>query len=112
MVFKYNFTYLKTIDNPFVGIIAELSHATAGVWGYTVLGVIYIVASYVFLRRTNDIGKSLISALHIITILSFLLFYMGREINVMIISDVFMLGVAVIESIAIAGIYFAKSKNN
>ena len=62
-------------DNPFLGLFFEVNEATAGFLAYCILLLIFIVASYVMMRRTQDIAKSLIGGLHITTILSILLFY-------------------------------------
>jgi len=109
---KYNFSGMSDYGNPIWGAMVEIKSATAGLFPYVLLLVIFIVASYVFLRRTQDIAKSLISSNHIISVLTLILFYAGKTSGVEFISEVFLLVVLVVECFGLAGLYFMRMSKN
>jgi uncharacterized membrane protein YhaH (DUF805 family) len=107
---KNNLSIMLGQDNPFLGLIFEVNEATAGFLAYCMLLLIFIVASYVMMRRTQDIAKSFIGGLHITTILSILLFYMGKLGGYVLIPNLLMLALLVGESIAVALLYYQRMK--
>jgi len=109
---KYDFALFNTIENPLSALIVTVNEATSGLLIYAILLMLFIVASYVFLRRTNAIGKSLISGLHPVLILSLLLYDYGKILGYVLISDLVMLSLLIIESMAIGGIYFLRINKN
>lgn len=109
---KHNLNIMNSIDNPLVGVIFEVNNATNGYLIYSLLMMIWLVAFFVFNRKTNDIGKSAISSLHIIVLLSILLFYAGKLQGYVLIPEVLLLGLLVIEAISLAGIYYMRHSSN
>lgn len=105
---KHDFAILSTIDNPILAILALINNATSGLFIYGILIAIFVVSLYVFMRRTSDIGKSLISSMHILTLLTAILYYAGKIGGIILVADVFMLSIVVLESIALAGLYFMR----
>lgn len=109
---KHNFSTMMGEDNPLWGVMLEVNNATNHFLAYTLITAIFIIATYVFMRKTNDIAKSLISATHISVILTILLFYAGKSEGVVFVSDVFMLGLMVMEVLAIGGWYYMRHSKN
>lgn len=109
---KHDFVIFSQIDNPVFAIMALINNATNHLFAYGMIVSIFIVSLYVFMRRTNDIGKSLVSSMHIITLLTAILYYAGKIEGIIFISDIFMLSIVVLESIALAGIYFMRVSQN
>jgi hypothetical protein len=109
MVLKYSFEYLNSTTNPIWGVMLEVNNATSGLLGYSLLAVVFVVSAFVFMRRTQDISKSLLSSLHITTILCLLLFYAGKTTGYVFIGEVLFYALLVIEAVAIALVYFNRS---
>lgn len=107
---KYNLSTMKAIDNPVWGVMIEVNNATNHYFVYSILALVFSVASYVFIRKTNDIPKSLLSSLHITTILTILLYYAGKVQGIIFVDDIVILGLIVTEALAIAGLYYVKNK--
>ena len=106
---KHNFSEMFAYDNPFVGAIVLVNEKTGHFFAYSVLMLIFGVSFYVAIRKTNDLAKSLISSTHILMLCSVLLFFAGKSISIVIISEVFMLGILVLEALAIAGTIYLRS---
>lgn len=109
---KYNFSTMFAEQNPLYGIIVEVNNASSGIMIYCMLLIIYIVSAYIMIRRTQDIGKSLLSSTHILMVVSLILFYAGKVGGNVLISDVVMLGIIVIEIIGISALYFNRMKGS
>lgn len=107
---KYNFSTMFGEDNPLYGMILEVNNATNGLLIYFMLIVVYIVSSYIIMRRTQDINKSLLNSLHIVMILALILFYAGATSGVVLVSEVVMLTLIVAEILGIAGMYYMRMK--
>ena len=108
MTLKHNFSLLFGAENPIIGLIIEVNTNTNHFMMYSLLLIIFVVSSYVFIRKTQDISKSLISSTHIIAILSLILYYGGKAANTIFIDEIFLLGILVIEAVSIALIYYNK----
>lgn len=109
---KYNFSGLASFDNPLVGLVYDVNSATSGLFVYAFLCLVFIVSLWVMINRTQDTGKSLLSSLHIVVVLSLLLFFAGKLVSVVFVSEVFMYGCLVVEAIGLAGIYFLRMNKN
>jgi len=110
MPMKYNFTTTFAETNPLYGAILEVNNATSGLLIYCILAIIFIVSSYVMIRRTQDIGKSLLSSLHILMVTTLILFYAGKQMGNILVPEALMLTIIVAEIIGIAGLYFNRMK--
>ena len=110
-VMKNYFSLLNGTDNPLFGVILEVNAVTSGFLVYGLLFFLFVVSTWVFMRRTQDIGKSMLSSVHVVVIIGLLLFYMGKTQGVVLVSDVFMLALLVVEALALAGIYYFRSNN-
>tara|TARA_R100001530_G_scaffold136291_2_gene116254 strand:- start:3639 stop:3968 length:330 start_codon:yes stop_codon:yes gene_type:complete len=106
---KYNFSMLGETD-PFLGLIIEINNATYGLWASLFLLFIFVVSTYVFLNRTNDIGKSTIMSIHLVVLIGLILFYAGRMVGHTLINETIMLGLILLEVGSLAGAYFMRSK--
>jgi uncharacterized membrane-anchored protein len=109
---KHNFSTLNESIDPFMGLWMETHQATQGFTTYVILFVIYIVLMYVYIRKTQDQARSFVSATHIIFLLSILLYYAGKKIDMIIIPDILMLGIVVLEAVSIALIYYMRMSKN
>ena len=110
MSMKYNFTIMRDEANPIMGLMIEINQATNGIFILALLIMVYGIATYSFLKRTQDIGKSCIMGLHIVVLLSILLFYGGLTAGYTLIPQIWMLGLILLEAGALAGSYFLRSK--
>jgi len=108
LALKHNFSLLFGESNPIWGLMLEVNTATNHYMAYGLLLVIFIVSSYVFMRKTSDIAKSFISSNHIISILTIILFYAGKIQGIEFIDELFFLGVLVIEAIGLTTIYYSR----
>jgi len=99
----------NSVDNPVWGLYLEVNNATTHFLSYSLLLMVFIISTYVFIRKTNDIAKSLLNSTHIVTTLTLLLYFAGKISGYVVIDDIFMLGIVVIESMGIAGIYYTKN---
>lgn len=106
---KYNFSLLGETD-PFLGLILEVNNASNGLWGVLFLMFVFVVSTYVFLNRTQDIGKSSLMGLHICVLLGLIMFYAGKYVGHVLLSEIFMLGLIILECGSLAGAYFMRSK--
>jgi len=107
---KYNFTTIFGETNPLYGAILEVNNATSHLLVPCILAIIFIVSSYVMIRRTQDMGKSLLSSMHIVMITSLILFYAGKMMGDVLVTEVLMLSIIMIEIIGVAAIYFTRGK--
>lgn len=112
MSVKYNFTGMATYDNPFVGLLVDVNSATSGFLFYAFLTLIFIVSAWVFINRIQDVGKSLLSSLHLTVVLSLLLFYAGKVIGEVFVADIVMYALLVLEALSLAGLYFMRMNKN
>tara|TARA_R100001530_G_scaffold109711_1_gene77069 strand:+ start:231 stop:539 length:309 start_codon:yes stop_codon:yes gene_type:complete len=96
--------------DPFLGLILEVNNASNGLWGILFLLFVFTVSTYVYLNRTQDIGKSAIMGLHICVLLGLLLFYMGRLVGQTLLHETVMLGLIVGEVFSLGMAYFMRSK--
>ena len=110
MALRHNFTYLKTDPNPITGFTKEITHATTGWVWYAVLFLVYVVFVYVFMQKTQDISKSMIQSLHIVVLVSICIYFAGILVNMVFISEVFLLALIVGEAMALAGIHYARKQ--
>jgi len=106
---KNNFTYLNSTDNALWGMMLEVNEATGHFLGYSLCGMTFIVLSYLWLKRTNDIGKSLLGGLHATTLLALILYYAGKTTGHVFLSDVFILSLLVVEVLGIGAMYYFRS---
>lgn len=110
---KYNFSELgASHHNPFLGLMVELNDASNGVFVYALLILFFIISLYSILRTTNDIAKSYIFSLHIVLILSILLYYMARLEGYSLISNLVMLGLIMLEIVSVTAIYFMRNRGS
>jgi len=111
-----NFDIIFEQSNPLWGAFLEVNQATNGLLGSMILITIFIVSTYVFMRRTQDITKSLLSSLHITTIMALILFYAFKmsvtTATTPLVSEIVMLSLIMGEVISIAVIYFTRSKGS
>ena len=103
---KYNYSELAGNSDPLTGLISLVSSATYSLLGFTLLLLIFIVLSYVYMRRTQDIGKSLTSAGFAASLSGLLLYYLGIFVGLSLISDLVMYGAWVGVVLSIAGLWF------
>lgn len=77
MVLKHAFNIIKNAGlDPITSLFYEVQYGSK-IFTYGLIFLFVGVALYSFIRRTNDIGKSGISAAHIGFILSVVLYYWG-----------------------------------
>ena len=117
MALKHDFAITNSQTNMFWGAMLDINNATSGMFGWAILLLIFAVSSYVFMRKTQDFGKSLLSGLHITTILAILLFYAGKittgiTIVYPLVSEVVMLTLLVAEAVSVGGMYFLRNKGS
>lgn len=110
---KYNFSELgASHHNPFLGLMVEINNASNGVFIMAFLFLIFFVSFFTHLRVTNDLGKSGVFSLHIVMILSILLYYMGKVAGYTLVPDLLMLGIIMLEIISVSVLYFLRNRGS
>jgi uncharacterized membrane protein len=107
---KHNFSIMFEQENPFVGAFVLINDVTSSYFWIAVLIMIYIVSSYVFLKKTQDIGKSLLSANHIIVIIAIIIYYWGLTLNVSFLPPVLVLGLIVLEVFSLGILMYKRNE--
>lgn len=106
---KHNFSDLASQDNPIFGMMLEVNNTTNAFLVYCFVILFFTIASFVIIKRTNDINKGMLYSLHITTILILLLYYGGLVAGLTFVPSILILGLLTFEGIAIAGMYYARS---
>jgi hypothetical protein len=109
---KYNLTYLNATENAFLGLYFEVDNASSHILSYGLLALLFVVSFYIFIRRTQDQLKSGISAMHIVTIVSLLIYFMGKTNSVDTLSDIFMFGWLILYSSMVGVAYYLRTEKN
>ena len=107
---KHDLSLLNSASNPLWGFIIEVSTATNHLFFPGIILSLFIILTWLFINRTQDIGKSFASSLFICSVLTLIIYYAGKTAGINVISDIFMLGILVLTSMTIAGLYFSRSK--
>jgi len=102
----YNFTQINDYGNPFWGLMVMINEGSNFLFVYLLMALFFIVSSYVIMRKTQDISKSLLMGTHITTMLTLIMFFMGLVSNVNFVPEIVMLSLLIIEAISIGLIYF------
>lgn len=105
---KYSFGNLSAFNDPFQGFLVETNGAVGGLLVYAVLFVVFFVVVYVFMERTQDISKSLLSGVHVLALLSVLLFYAGKLMVYPLVSELFLLSVLIAEALGIGFLLYRR----
>ena len=105
---KHNFSLLQEVNNPILAGILEVNNANSFIFAYSIIILTFVVSSFVFIKRTQDVGKSLLSACYISTTSSLMLYYAGKLIGTDIVPDIVMLGLLIMLSLGIAGLRFSR----
>lgn len=104
---------LGTLD-PITKLFFQIQDATF-ISTYCYVLLFGIVSFYVFMKRTQDIGKSGISSLHIMLISTILLFYWGIEggfeaiTGKMFVSETFLFIVVILYAVTLISLKFFRS---
>lgn len=110
MALKHDFAYMSASDNALWGAMVEVNNATSGLFIHGLIVILFVVLAYTMIKSTQDIGKSLVSALFITSVISLILYYAGKTQAVDFVSDVFMLGLLVVNAISITAIFYNRLK--
>lgn len=104
---KYDFSIINNGSNDiFTNTLNEVSNATNNTLGLSFIIVIATITFYVFMRRTQDIGKSFVTTLHISTIFSILLYYYGLYAGFTLVNEYIILLLVVMDILAISFIVY------
>lgn len=112
MVIKHDFGLINNTNNIIWGVMLEVNNATSGFLGLSLLALIFIVSVFVGIRRTQDLGKSFATSLHITTVLGLLLYYAGKVSGYEFIIDVVMLGLIVAEILLVGALYYFRTNKD
>lgn len=95
---KYDFSIISNGSNDiFTNTFHEVSSATGDLLGVSIIFIVFSVLFTVFVKRTNDIGKSAISSIHVSVILSIILYYWGKTAGFVGIPDIILLILIIID---------------
>ena len=106
----YPMTYINGTDNALWGVILEISHATNHFFFPGLLITLFIILTWAFINRTQDIGKSFATSSFITSILTLIIYYAGKTEGINVVPDIFLLTCLVVTALTVAGIYFSRSK--
>ena len=102
---KYNLTFNSGLD-PFTNVFVMVNDAGSGLLVYAILFLVFSVLSWVYMRRTQDTGKSLASSVFATSIIGLIFYYWGKFIGETFINEVLFYGLFVTLAISITGLWF------
>ena len=106
---KYNLLYNYT-GNIVVDTVVYVNENTSGLLVYAIVMAFFIVLSYVFITRTDDVPLSLVRSLFATTIISIIFYYMGKNYNVSLFDGSFLITMILILSFSIGGLYYQRNQ--
>lgn len=109
MVQKHNFSEIGAASDPMTGMFSFLNGSDHTIF-YAILLIVMVVSTYVFLRRTQDIGKSMLFGLHVTTFITIIFFYWGLSTGNIFIPELILLSLVVIEILSVSGLYYVRNK--
>ena len=105
--FKYNISGMfQDTNNPIWAIFLVANDASNYLLAYGILFIIFVVSGFVYLRKTSDIPKSLVSATFATSLSSLLLFYAGKVGGHTVLPEILVLFMFVALSLSIGGLYY------
>ena len=91
-------------------IISFVNTSSNYLFIYFVLLLIFITASYFFIKKTQDNSKSMLTASYIVAVLSLILYYAGKTNGTTVIPDLALLTILVLVAIGTAGLRYARNR--
>jgi hypothetical protein len=108
---KYNFTYNYT-DNAFVDSIIYTNVNVKGFLIYVFVLAFFIVLTYVFIKRTDDVPLSLVRSTFATTMISILFYYMGKSYGVDLFNGNFLVTMILVLAFSIGALYYNRHQVN
>lgn len=106
---KYDFVYNYT-DSPVFDTFIYVNTNVSGLLVYSIILAFFIVLSYVFIKRTDDVTLSLTRSLFATTMISIIFYYMGRSYNLSLFSGSFLIAMIFMLTISIAILYYQRNQ--
>jgi len=98
---KHTFGFLNSTNDPMIGAFAEVSNATNTGLAIGLLIFVFVITTYIGIRKTQDTTKATLIAGHFVFLTSILLYYAGKVSGFIFIYDLFFYGIAVIYSLGL-----------
>lgn len=108
---KYDFNMDYT-HNFFADSLIYANNNVNGLLVYGMVLTIFIVLSYVFIKKTDDVNLSLTRSLFISVIISIIFYYMGRTYAVTLFSGTILIFMIIILVSSIGTLYFYRNRLN
>ena len=108
MKYDFNFTYT---NNGLVDSMLYYNLAVRGLFIHAIVFLVFIVLSYVYIKRTDDIGLSLTRGLFASTIISMLFYYMGKMYGYDLFSGTILMAEVVGLAVSIGVLYYYRNRN-
>ena len=106
---KYSFVYNYT-GNPFFDSMVYVNTNTSGLLIYMFVLSFFIVLSYVFIKRTDDVPLSLVRSLFATNIISIIVYYMGRSYNLSLFDGSFLITMTLVMVASVGFLYYDRHR--
>jgi len=104
---KHDLTYNYT-DNIMVDTLVFVNNQTSGFLIYAIVMAFFIVLTYVFIKRTDDVPLSMIRSLFATTMISTIIYYMGKNYNLNLFNGSFLITMMLVLTASIGILYYQR----
>jgi len=112
MALKHNITGMLTTNSSAWDLTSGINQSSSYVLSYAIIIIIFVAATFYLIRKTSDIGKSLVTSGFITTVISLMFFYGGKVYGVNFIPDLVMLGISIIFAFGLGLTIFLRYNKN
>lgn len=106
---KYDFVYNYT-NSPVFDTFVYVNSNVSGLLVYMLVLAFFIVISFVFIKRSDDITLSLTRSLFATTIVSIIFYYMGRNYGIDLFSGSFLIAMILGLVISVSVLYYQRNQ--
>lgn len=107
---KYDFNFNAT-GNGYADPFLYYNLQVGGLFVYAIILVIFVVLSYVYIMKTQDIGLSLTRSLFASTIIAILFYYMGKMFGFDLFSGTILMAMIIGVVASTATLYYYRNRN-
>lgn len=107
---KYDFNFNAT-GNGYADPFLYYNDAVRGLFVYAIILLIFVVLSYVYIMKTQDVGLSLTRSLFASTILAILFYYMGKMFGFDLFSGIILMAMVIGVVCSTAILYYYRNRN-
>jgi hypothetical protein len=106
---KYDLIYNYT-GNVVVDTTVYVNNAVSGLLVYGIILAFFIIITYVFITRTDDVPLSLVRSLFATVIVSIITYYMGKNYGLNLFSGSFLITMILVLVFSIGALYYNRNQ--